>query len=227
MKRVRASALILLLMALAIVLSACASPVNRVAAGTLRTAAGSDMATMDVAHNTADYQVALNVFDRLFETRMIDGEATLVNSLCTGYEMSDDGLTYDFTLREGVVFSNGDPLTSADVKYSFERLLAIAHVNTDIAAEIKGGKAMLAGEANELEGFVIRDDTHFSITLEGANAGFVAELSSPAMSIVNARTTKAAKSFGIDPAETIGSGPYTIDEWVTNDHYSFSYNERY
>ena len=129
MKRVRASALILLLMALSIVLSACASPVNRVAAGTLRTAAGSDMATMDVAHNTADYQVALNVFDRLFETRMIDGEAS------------------------------------------------------------------------ELEGIVIHDDTHFSITLEGANAGFVAELSSPAMSIVNARTTKAAKSFGIDPAE--------------------------
>ena len=227
MKHVRASALVLVLLTLVVVLSACANPMRRVAAGTLRTAAGSDMPTMDVAHNTADYYAILNVFDRLFETRMVDGEATLVDSLCTGYEVSDDGLTYDFTLRDGVVFSNGDPLTSADVKYSFERLLSIAAVNTDIAAEIKGGKAMLDGKASELEGFVIRDDTHFSITLEGPNAGFVAELSSPAMSIVNAKTTKAAKNFGTDPAETIGSGPYTIDEWVTNDHYSFSYNERY
>ncbi len=56
------------------------------------------------------------VLDRLFETRMIDGEATLVNSLCTDYTVTDDGLTYDFTLREGVLFSNGEALTSEDVK---------------------------------------------------------------------------------------------------------------
>ena len=220
-------ALLLLLAALSFSLCACLSPLRRVADGTLRVAQSTDMATMDVARTSADYLVPMNVFDRLFETRMVNGEATLVNSLCTAYTVSDDGITYDFTLRDGVLFSNGDPLTSADVKYSFERLLKIGQQNTDIALEIKGGQALLDKKASELEGFVIKDDTHFSITLEEPNAGFVDELSSPAMGIVNAKTTAAAKSFGMDPAETIGSGPYIIDEWITNDHYSFRYNERY
>ena len=227
MRRVRVWAQLLVLAALSCALCACLSPMRRVAPGTLRVAQDTDMSSMDVARTSADYQIPINVFDRLFETRMVDGEAALVNSLCTDYTVSDDGLTYNFTLRDGVLFSNGDPLTSADVKYSFERLLAIAQANTDISLEIKGGQAMLDGEASELEGFVIQDDTHFSITLEGPNAGFTAELSSPAMSIVNAKTTRVAQNFGIDPAETIGSGPYKVMEWVTNDHTTLEYNENY
>lgn len=217
----------LVLAALSCTLCACLSPIQRVKPGTLRVAQSSDMVTMDIARTTSDYFVPMNVFDRLFETRMVNGEATLVNSLCTDYTVSDDGLTYDFTIRDGVLFSNGEALTSEDVKYSFERLLTIAQQNTDIASEVKGGKAMMDGKASDLEGFVIKDDTHFSITLEGPNAGFPAELSSPAMSIVDEKTTRAAKNFGIDPAETIGSGPYRIVEWVTNDHYTLEYNENY
>lgn len=220
-------ALVLVLAALSCALCGCLSPLRRVEPGTLRVASSSDMPTMDVAHTAMEYQVPINVFDRLFETRMVNGEAALINSLCADYAVSDDGLTYDFTLRDGVLFSNGEPLTSEDVKYSFERLLSIAEQNTDIALEIKGGQALLDGEAEELEGFVVHDGTHFSITLEGPNAGFVAELSSPAMSIVDEKTTRAAQNFGIDPAETIGTGPYRIVEWVTNDHYTLAYNERY
>lgn len=223
----RRVASILVLAALSCVLCACLSPLRRVEPGTLRVALSSDIATMDVARSTMDYQIPINIFDRLFETRMINGEATLVNSLCTDYTVSDDGLTYDFTLRDGVLFSNGEALTSEDVKYSFERLLSMAQQNTDIAAEVKGGQAMLDGKAKELEGFMVKDDTHFSVTLEGPNAGFVAELSSPAMSIVDEKTTRAAKNFGIEPDETIGTGPYMIVEWVTNDHFTLEYNEHY
>ena len=42
-------------------------------------------------------------------------------SLATGWSESPDGLTYDFTLRQGVKFHNGDPFTAEDVKFSFER----------------------------------------------------------------------------------------------------------
>ncbi|MEI3100900.1 MAG: ABC transporter substrate-binding protein [Oscillospiraceae bacterium] len=41
-------------------------------------------------------------------------------SLVTDYSVSEDGLTYSFTLREGVVFSNGSALTASDVQYSFD-----------------------------------------------------------------------------------------------------------
>lgn len=205
----------------------CASQSGRIKDGRLITAASSDLFTMDMAHNDSVYWAQLNIFDRLFETRMVNGEAAVINSLCADYHVSADGLTYDFTLREGVLFSNGDPLTSSDVRYSFSRLLTEAAVNTDIPLEILGGAALMEGQTDVLEGFKIVDDTHFSIVLEAPNAGFIAELSSAAMSIVNERVTRAANNFGLEPSETIGSGPYYAAEWVTNDHFVLRYNERY
>ena len=193
--------------------------------GLLRIAIAYDITTMDVAKTTDDYMIPMNVFDRLFETRVIDGTAQVVPSLCTEYTVSDDGLTYDFTLADGVVFSNGNPLTASDVQYSFERLLKLANQNTDIPLEVVGGQDLMDGKAETLEGFKVTDDTHFSITLSAPNAGFPAELSSPAMSIVDRESM--TDGFGTEPAETIGSGPYIVTEWVTNDHYTLEYNDKY
>ena len=193
--------------------------------GLLRIAILYDISTMDVAETTDDYMIPMNVFDRLFETRPADGSSDVVKSLVTDYTVSEDGLTYDFTLREGVVFSNGSALTASDVQFSFERLLKAAKENTEIPLEILGGEAVMKGEADTLEGFSITDDTHFSITLAAPNAGFPAELSAPAASIVDAETM--APGFGKEPADTVGSGPYIVTEWVSNDHYTLVYNEKY
>ena len=193
--------------------------------GLLRTAILYDISTMDVAETTDNYLIPMNVFDRLFETRPGSGASEIVKSLVTDYAISEDGLTYDFTLRDGVVFSNGSALTASDVQFSFERLLKTAKDNTEIPLEVLGGEAVMNREADSLEGFQITDDTHFSVTLSAPNAGFLAELSSPAMSIVDAETM--SPGFGREPAETIGSGPYIVTEWVSNDHYTLVYNEKY
>ena len=215
-----------LLMVLAILISGAASA-DDAEPGVLRTAILYDISTMDVAETTDDYLIPMNVFDRLFETRPASGTSEVVKSLVTDYTVSPDGLTYDFTLRDGVVFSNGSTLTASDVQYSFERLLKAAKKNTDIPLEIAGGEAVMNGEAESLEGFRITDDTHFSITLTAPNAGFPAELSAPAASIVDAETMAGSPNFGSDPAETIGSGPYIVTEWVSNDHYTLVYNDKY
>ena len=193
--------------------------------GLLRTAVAYDITTMDVAKTTDDYMIPMNVFDRLFETRVQDGTAQVVPSLCTEYKVSEDGLTYDFTLREGVVFSNGNPLTASDVRYTFERLLILANQNTDIPLEVAGGQELMDKKAESLSGFTVTDDTHFSVTLNAPNAGFPAELSAPAMSVVDQESM--AEGFGTEPAATIGTGPYRVTEWVTNDHYTLEYNDKY
>ena len=215
-------------MLLALVLAAAgAAFADEPEAGLLRTAIFYDISTMDVAQTTDHYMIPMNVFDRLFETRPGDGSAEVVKSLAEDYSVSEDGLTYQFTLKDGIVFSNGSALTASDVQYSFERLLKAAKDNTEIPLEIAGGEAVMKGEAESLTGFTITDDTHFSITLSAPNAGFPAELSSPAMSIVDAETMQSVKNFGSDPADTIGSGPYIVTEWVSNDHYTLVYNEKY
>lgn len=201
---------------------------NGVENGVLRVAVLSDITTMDVAQTTDDYMVPMNVFDRLFEVEVgADGASEIVGSLCTGYEVSGDGRTYTFTLREGVVFSNGSALTASDVQYTFERLLTAGGVNDDIPLEVEGAEALKSGEADTLSGFRVLDDLHFEITLAATNAGFIAELTGPAMSIVDAETMEQVQNFGLSCEDTIGTGPYMISEWVVNDHYTLVYNEKY
>lgn len=196
--------------------------------GVLRVAALYDITTMDVAKTTDNYMVPMNIFDRLFEVEVQENGGTeIVPSLCTGYTPSEDGLTYTFTLREGVVFSNGSALTASDVQYTFERLLTAGGVNDDIPLEVAGAEALKNGEADTLAGFVVNSDTEFAITLAAPNAGFIAELTGPAMSVVDKETMEQVENFGISCEDTIGTGPYKITEWVVNDHYTLEYNENY
>ena len=168
--------------------------------GLLRAAALYDIKTMDVAQTTDDYMVPMNIFDRLFEVEVQpDGTSQIVPSLVEDYSVSDDGLTYSFTLRAGVVFSNGSALTASDVKYTFERLLTAGGVNDDRPLEVLGAEALKAGEVDSLEGFTVTDDYNFSVTLSKANAGFIAELTGPAMSIVDAETMAEVSDFGMSP----------------------------
>ena len=196
--------------------------------GVLRVAALYDISTMDVSQTTDDYMVPMNVFDRLFESEVqSDGSTAIVSSLCESHVVSDDGLTYTFTLKDGIVFSNGNALTADDVQYTFERLLTAGGVNDDIPLEVVGAEALQNGEADTLEGFAVIDDTHFSITLNTANAGFLAELTSPAMSIVDKETVESVANFGLSCEDTVGTGPYKVTEWVVNDHFTLEYNDRY
>ncbi|MBQ3405476.1 MAG: ABC transporter substrate-binding protein [Oscillospiraceae bacterium] len=196
--------------------------------GLLRMATLSDVQSMDVTQTTSDYFIPMNVYDRLFEIAVADdGSTSIVNSLCEDYQVSDDGLTYTFKLREGVKFSNGNDMTAEDVAFSFTRLLTAGGVNDDIALEIVGAEALENGEAESLEGLVVNDDYSLSITLNAANAGFLAELTAVSMSVLDKETVEAADDIGTNIDNVIGTGPYKITEWVTNDHFTLEYNDQH
>ena len=124
--------------------------------------------TVDPQCTTEYYTVAMNIFDRLVEVKANDdGTSEIVPSLAKSWTVSDDGLTYTFTLNEGVKFSNGADLTSSDVLYTIMRMLTYEKaVNDDIYDMIKGAQDVSDGKATELTGFEIIDDYNFAITLE-------------------------------------------------------------
>lgn len=212
---------------LVIMLLAAGAAAAEVEEGLLRIAVLYDITTMDVTMTSDDYFVPMNVYERLFETRPSPEGARVEKSLCTDVQISEDGLSYDFTIADGVVFSNGDPLTASDVKFTFERLLKVNKMNTDIPSEVVGSDELTSGAADSLTGFAVKDDTHFTVTLKAPNAGFLAELSSPVMSILDEKSVTAAANFGSDPKDMIGSGPYVITEWEANDHYTLEYNQKW
>ena len=172
--------------------------------------------TTDFQCTTYYYTVAMNVFDRLVEVKADNGgKSSIVPSLAESWEISDDRRTYTFHLREGVKFSNGSPLTSGDVLYSFSRLLTEPNsCNQDIVKVIKGAEQFEKGKADSLEGFKVINDRDFTITLEQPYEAFLASLSTPGASIMNEELTKSAKDrFGTAPNTMIGTGPYIFSQW--------------
>ena len=199
-------------------------------AGFMNVALGADIQTADVHKTTKDYQIPINIFDRLVDVEVKDdGSSEIVPSLAESWEISDDALTYTFHLRQGVKFHNGEELTADDVEYSFTRQLSVeGAVNTDFLAQVKGADELIAGTADTLEGFNVLDDYTFTITLKEPYAGFLACLSVPGCSIYNREATEAAgDQFGLDPALTIGTGPFKFTSWTINDRLVLTRNEDY
>ncbi|MCB0128677.1 MAG: ABC transporter substrate-binding protein, partial [Caldilineaceae bacterium] len=143
MRRTHAMLTILLLVAL---LAACAAPAANAPAaesatesagnestamadsgepvpgGTLRVAFQNEWAGLDphIASSYSSYQILNNVLEGL---TFYDDDMNLQPWLAESWEQSEDGLTWTFHLRQGVLFSNGREMTAEDVKWSYERLI--------------------------------------------------------------------------------------------------------
>ena len=153
-----------------------------------------------------------NTTDRLIDLEPGSGDA--VEGVAESYEISDDGLTYTFTLREGVTFQDGSDLTSEDVKWSLERSLNINHPD---------GASFLIGAIQSIE---TPDDRTVVITIDQPNVTFLSRLAYTVATIVpsdsdvyTAPDAKLEEPTAEDAAEFIqgetivGSGPYQMTSY--------------
>ncbi len=176
--------------------------------------------TVDFQCTSIHYTIAQNVFNRLVEMENdANGDMEILPSLAQSWEISDDGKDYTFHLREGVKFSNGQPLTASDVQFTFERLLTHPDsCNKDIVDIIAGAGALESGETEHLEGFKVLDDLTFVVTIEQPFEAFLACLTMPGASILDQETTmEAGDRFGIEPEWTIGTGSFILWKWIPKD----------
>src|SRR5687768_5436131 len=106
---------------------------------------GGELKTLDPAFisDAADVQLLLQLYAGL--TRL-DEEGEPYPSLAESWTLSDDGMTYEFVLREDLTFSDGTPLTAEDVRRSWLRILDPATGSTapDVLSVIEGAPQRLA-----------------------------------------------------------------------------------
>jgi peptide/nickel transport system substrate-binding protein len=130
-----------------------------------------------------------NVYEGLYK---LTDDGDVEPLLAESDTVSDDGLTYTFTLRDGVTFHSGKELTSADVKASIEAV---------VAEDSQSARKSSFGAISSIE---TPDDATVVVTLAERSISFVYNLSY--VWIVNADAVDSETTED-------GTGPYTLDEW--------------
>lgn len=196
---------------------------NPASAGTETAAAATATGDKVVRVATVDPQVALDpqqytysivmkITDNVMESLLTTSEEGLEPTLLTAMPtISDDNLTYSFELLPDVKFHDGTTLKASDVKYSYERLVKMAKMAT-LLENVEGYEAFSNGEADELSGIQVQDDTHFTIKLSKPYAPFLSVLSTAYCAIYPEAACEAAgDNWGM--STLIGTGPFKLDSY--------------
>lgn len=181
-------------------------------AQTITIGMGADAVNLD-PHTTND-QPSSRVRRQIFETLIVQGEdLNLYPGLATSWEQLDE-LTYEFTLRQGVTFHNGETFNANDVKYTYERLLDPA-----TAAD---GAFLLETIAN----VEVIDDYKVRITTSEPFGPLLSHLAHPVAAIQNQKAIEAAgEDYGLTSA--VGTGPFVFVDWVSQSHLTLERYDNY
>jgi peptide/nickel transport system substrate-binding protein len=130
-----------------------------------------------------------NVYEGLFK---LTDDGKVENLLAQSYKVSPDGLTYTFTLRSGVTFHSGKTLTSADVKYSIDKVIA------------KDSQSARKSSFTAIKAITTPDDNTVAVTLSSKSISFVYNLSYVWIIDSTAKNLTTAED---------GTGPYKLGTW--------------
>jgi peptide/nickel transport system substrate-binding protein len=139
----------------------------------------------------------------------------IIGDLAKSWSIAPDGLTYTFTLHEGVRFHDGSSLTSADIKASFERIINPPEGVVSVRKERFADVASIETP----------DPTTVVFKLKVVNSSFMAFLASPFNCIYSAQKLNQNPKY--PDTEVMGSGPYRLVEHVRGSHWSAKRNEDY
>ncbi|HYM15572.1 MAG TPA: peptide ABC transporter substrate-binding protein [Dehalococcoidia bacterium] len=193
--------------------AAAAKPtVGPAASGELRLR-GTDPLVLDpaLAQDAGSAVYIAEIFSGLVR---LDKDLKIQPDLAQSWDVSPDHLTYTFHLNPKATFQDGRPVTTADVKYSWERAL---NPNTgsvtaeNFLGDIVGARDVARGNATEISGLKIIDDLTLSVTIDAPKPYFLYKLMYPTAFIVSQAQIKAnPKRWTQQP---IGTGPYKLAKW--------------
>ena len=168
---------------------------------------------LDPFHQGADARIRVTtlIYQGLFYEGM-DGPVPL---LAHDYDVSDDGLTYTFYLREGVTFHTGEPMTAADVKYSY-----------DYIRDPENGSPG-AGDFNMITEIEVINDHTVEFMLSKPNASLPMTLGNKYGAVVPQGTFDEEGARSAMNERSVGTGPFQIGAYETNSYLELTRFEDY
>ena len=202
---------------------------------------GSNPETLDPALNSAidGANTLITVFEPLL---LIDENNEVIPGQAESYTVSDDGLTWTFTMRDGLKWSDGSDLTAKDFEYSFKRLAApdtAAPYAETVVGMIDGyadatgnpdadGNMTTEPDFDALNVVASEDGKTLTVTLSYPCAYFDKLAAFAAMSPVQQATVEAnGDAWCTEPDTYICNGPYCISEWVPSERIVLAKNPNY
>lgn len=206
--------------AVALLLAGCSATPDDQEAGPSAEGGTLIYATGDAEPTCLDPHVGGNYPQALISTQYIeplvgrDADGEMQPWLATAWEVSEDGLTWDFTLRDDVTFTDGTPFDAEAVKVNVE------HVQDPDTGSSTGYLAM--AKVQEVE---VVEPTHARFHMSAPDSALLESLSQQ----WNAIQSPAGIARGMDEncAAPIGTGPFIVDEWVPQQQVTLVRNEDY
>lgn len=189
---------------------------------------GSDPATVLDPIQVGDADTAVYVTEIFGGLVTLDLDLNVRPDIAERWEVSDDGMTYTFFLRDDAVFHNGRRVTAEDFKYSFERAADPANFSPtarDYLGNIAGVLDKLGGRADEVRGVRVIDESTLRIELLRPVSYFLQELTYTVAFVVDREQVEDdPRGWTRNP---VGTGPFRLKSWRPLEELVLVPHERY
>ena len=192
-------------------------------------------ATFGTEPETLDPGKATGVPEATYLGEMFEGLTSLdkdgqpVPAAAEKWDVSEDGLTYTFHLRDSK-WSNGDPVTAQDFEFAWKRVLSpeLASEYAYMLYPVKGGEEYnKKGGSADAVGVKALDDKTLEVKLARPTAYFLQLCAHQSAFPVNKKVVEGDKDWSTKTEELIGNGPFKIESWEHNSKLTVVKNDNY
>lgn len=189
------------------------------------------ISTLDTTQTTD--KNTFTTVQQLFEGLMrFDEESQPIPGTAESVTVSEDGLVYDFKIREDAKWSNGEALTAKDFDYSWKRLVnpETQGPNAYLLDSVTNSQAIREGQKDIEEiGLEVTEDNHFIVTLDHAQPSFLSVVSIGWLAPqLESFVKEQGKEFATNSDTLVYNGPFVLADWDgTSDNWTLKKNDAY
>ena len=196
-------------------------------------AAGKVLNLYGIDPQTLDPAVSGDGTSHQYVTQLFSGLVALNDNLepapdiAGDWQVSNNGKTYTFHLRQDVKFQDGRGIKAEDFKYSWQRAADPATGSLTAAnylGDIIGVREVLAGKSQEISGVRVIGDYTLEVTIDAPKSYFLSKLTYPTAYVVDINNVKSGSDWWHKPN---GTGPFKLKEWTQTNQLVLEKNSLY